>query len=160
MSEAWFPVRKKLPHGPPPFPAVGEAVQFVTLNAAERGGQPFLAAAEAILDAAQFYHVHGRWFLRLCLVMPDHLHMLATFPRGASLKATCGAWKGFLRRTEGIRFQSDCFEHRIRNEAEFSEKWEYIRGNPVRKGLVGDADGWKWWVGFDPRDGRKLGWWT
>ena len=50
------------------------------------------------------------------------------------------------------------FEHRTRNDAEFSEKWAYIRGNPMRKGLVGDADGWRHWVGFDPREGRELGW--
>lgn len=159
-GEAVFPVRKKLPHGPPPFPSTGEPVQFVTLNAEVRGGEPFLAAAGAILDAARFYHVHGRWFLRLFLVMPDHLHMLATFPREASVKATCGAWKGFLRRTAVIRFQTDCFEHRIRNETEFSEKWDYVRNNPVRKGLVERADEWHWWMGFDPRDGRELvgGW--
>ena len=88
--------------------------------------------------------------------MPDHLHMLATFPGPASVKATCGAWKRFLRRTAGLRFQSDCFEHRIPNAAEFSEKWEYIRGNPVRKGLVGVADGWRHWLGFDPMDGTEL----
>ena len=95
MSEAVLPVRKKLPHGPPPFPSAGEPVQFVTLNAAERGGQAFLASAGAILDAARFYHARGRWFLRLLLVMPDHLHMLASFPGEVSVKAVCGAWKGF-----------------------------------------------------------------
>ena len=151
-----FPVRRKLPHGPPPFSAAGEAIQFVTLNAAERGGQTFLPVAGAILDAARFYHANGHWFLRLFLVMLDHVHMLASFPGTASVKATCGAWKGFLRRMTGIRFQSDCFEHRIRNAAEFSEKWAYIRENPVRKGLVAAADEWRHWVGFNPMDGTEL----
>lgn len=150
------PVRRKLPHGPPPFPVRDGIVQFVTINAAERGGRPFLKAAGTILDSARFYHLHGRWFLRLFLVMPDHLHMLATFPETASVQATCAAWKGFLRRTAGIRFQADCFEHRIRNAAEFSEKWAYIRENPVRKGLVAVADDWHFWLGFAPVTGLDL----
>ena len=149
-----LPTRRKLPHGLPPFPVLGPIVQFVTVNAAERGGSPFIAVAEKILDAARFYHEHGRWFLYLFLVMPDHLHMLATFPSGSG-KTTCGAWKGFLRKTSGIRFQSDCFEHRIRNEREFSEKWHYIRANPVRKGLVDMPDKWPYWIAFDPLTGEQ-----
>ena len=151
-----LPVRRKLPHGLPPFPVQGPIVQFVTVNAAERGGKPFLAVAEKILAAAKFYHEHGRWFLYLFLIMPDHLHMLATFPPG-NCKATCGSWKGFLRKTAGIRFQSDCFEHRIRNESELAEKWHYIRENPVRKGLVGLQDEWRYWIAFNPVTGRQTG---
>ena len=151
-----LPARRKLPHGLPPFPVLGPIVQFVTINAAERGGTPFLAVAEKMLDAARFYHEHGRWFLSLFLVMPDHLHMLATFPSGSG-KATCGAWKGFLRKTLGIRFQSDCFEHRIRNESEFAEKWHYIRENPVRKGLVDMPDEWPYWIAFGAWTGRQIG---
>ena len=151
-----LPVRRKLPHGLPPFPVQGPIVQFVTVNAAERGGTPFLAVVEKILDAARFYHEHGRWFLYLFLIMPDHLHMLATFPSG-DCRATCGAWKGFLRKTAGIRFQSDCFEHRIRNESELAEKWHYIRENPVSKGLVDMQDEWRYWIAFDPSTGRQTG---
>ena len=151
-----LPARRKLPHGLPPFPVKGPVIQFVTVNAAERGGKPFLAVAEKILAAARFYHEHGRWFLYLFLIMPDHLHMLATFPSG-NCKTTCGAWKGFLRKTAGIRFQSDCFEHRIRNESELAEKWHYIRENPVHKGLVGLPDEWPHWIAFDSMTGRQTG---
>ena len=151
-----LPTRRKLPHGLPPFPVQGPIVQFVTVNAAERGGKPFLAVAEKILAAARFYHEHGRWFLYLFLIMPDHLHMLSTFPSG-NCKAICGAWKGFLRKTAGIRFQSDCFEHRIRNESELAEKWHYIRENPVRKGLVGPQDEWPYWIAFNPVTGLQTG---
>ena len=151
-----LPTRRKLPHGLPSFPVNGPIIQFVTINAAERGDMPFLAVAEKILDAARFYHEHGRWFLYLFLVMPDHLHMLANFLSGNG-KATCGAWKGFLRKTAGIRFQSDCFEHRIRNEHEFAEKWHYIRENPVRKGLVDMPDKWPYWLAFDSLTGMQTG---
>ena len=151
-----LPVRRKLPHGPPPFPLTGPVVQFVTINAETRGGVPFLPVAEALLDSARFYHDCGRWLLHLFLVMPDHLHMLASFPNGDA-KGTCGAWKGYLRKKLGLHFQSDCFEHRIRNASEYAEKWHYIRNNPVRKGLVATAEEWPHWTAFDPQTGMRGG---
>lgn len=174
-----LPVRRKLPHGSPPFPVAGPIIQFVTINAARRGAlphpgapllcgspggvappvaeaSPFLDVAEAMLDSAFFYHCRGRWFLHLFLIMPDHLHMLASFPSGR-VKETCGAWKGFLKRTTGVCFQSDCFEHRIRNAEEFSEKWHYICNNPLRKGLVASANAWQYWMSFDPMTGNQIG---
>ena len=153
---AELPVRRKLPHGLPPFPVAGPIIQFVTINAAERGGEPFLPVAAEMLESARFYHEHGRWFLSLFLIMPDHLHMLASFPN-ARVKETCGAWKGYLRKTLGVRFQSDCFEHRIRNAAEFAEKWNYIRQNPVRKGLVASADEWLYWMSYNSETGEQNG---
>ena len=153
---AELPVRRKLPHGLPPFPVAGPIIQFVTINAAERGGEPFLPVAAEMLESARFYHEHGRWFLNLFLIMPDHLHMLASFPNGR-VKETCGAWKGYLRKTLGVRFQSDCFEHRIRNEAEFAEKQNYICQNPVRKGLVASADEWLYWMSFNSETGEHDG---
>ena len=92
----------------------------------------------------------------LFLIMPDHLHMLASFPNGR-VKETCGAWKGYLRKTLGVRFQSDCFEHRIRNAAEFAEKWNYICQNPVRKGLVASAEEWPYWMSFNSETGEQNG---
>ena len=153
---AELPVRRKLPHGLPPFPVAGPIIQFVTINAAERGGEPFLPVAAEMLESARFYHEHGRWFLNLFLIMPEHLHMLASFPNGR-VKETCGAWKGYLRKTLGVRFQSDCFEHRIRNEAEFAEKWNYICQNPVRMGLVESADEWLYWMSFNSETGEQNG---
>ena len=153
---AELPVRRKLPHGLPPFPVEGPVVQFVTINAAERGGEPFLPVAAEMLESARFYHEHGRWFLNLFLIMPDHLHMLASFPNGR-VKETCGAWEGYLRKTLGVRFQSDCFEHRIRNEAEFAEKRDYICQNPVRKGLVASADVWLYWMSYNSETGEQNG---
>ena len=149
-------VRRKLLHGPPLFPVTGPIVQFITINAVERGGEPFLPVAAQMLDSARFYHEYGRWFLGLFLIMPDHLHFLASFPSGR-VKEICGAWKGYLRRTMGVRFQSDCFEHRIRNAAEFAEKWNYICQNPVRKGLVTSADEWPYWMAFSSQSGIQVG---
>jgi hypothetical protein len=36
------------------------------------------------------------------------------------------------------------FDHLIRHSESYSEKWEYVRQNPVRAGLVNDPDKWPW----------------
>ena len=149
-----LPVRKKIPHGPPPFPVSSPVVQFITINAAERGGTPFFSVATQLLESARFYHERGLWFLHLFLVMPDHLHMLASFPDRDCIKV-CGSWKRYFSRTFGVAFQDNLFDHRIRDAGDFTEKWQYIRENPVRKGLVATAENWHWWIAFDPRTGAE-----
>jgi hypothetical protein len=36
------------------------------------------------------------------------------------------------------------FHHLIRHGESYSEKWQYVRQNPVRAGLVDDPDEWPW----------------
>jgi len=38
--------------------------------------------------------------------------------------------------------QPGFFDHVLRNDESYREKWEYVRENPVRAGLVSRADGW------------------
>lgn len=39
-------------------------------------------------------------------------------------------------------WQKEFFDHLLRSDESYSEKWEYVRQNPVRAGLVDDADTW------------------
>ena len=39
-------------------------------------------------------------------------------------------------------FQRDCWDRQLRTGEIYTQKWEYVRNNPVRKGLVANADGW------------------
>ena len=36
------------------------------------------------------------------------------------------------------------FDHLIRHGESYAQKWEYVRQNPVRAGLVHLADEWPW----------------
>ncbi len=123
----------------------------------------FAAIADAILSAARWYHEHGKWFLALFLVMPDHLHFIAQFP------STCGhvgrvtlpmvsiiqQFKSYLVRTFGLRFQRDFFDTRLRDDAHFAEEYDYILGNPVRKGLCAAPANWPYSIAFT-RDGTEI----
>jgi putative transposase len=39
-------------------------------------------------------------------------------------------------------WQPGFFDHLLRNDESYSQKWEYVRLNPVRAGLVKRADEW------------------
>ena len=39
-------------------------------------------------------------------------------------------------------WQRRFFDHVLRSEESYAQKWEYVRDNPVRAGLVTDADDW------------------
>lgn len=153
-----LPVRVRLGHAgaPSSLLSAGEPVWFLTVCAEERCGNPLLPVAAAILDAACHLHRFRCWALRLCLVMPDHVHVLATLPPEASLARTVGDGKRFLALRHGIVWQRIFFDHRVRSETAASEKWGYIRLNPVRKGLCAAAGDWPWWTGFPLATGERL----
>jgi putative transposase len=100
--------------------------------------------AAAILAAAEFYHDNGRWWCRLVLVMPDHVHAMLAFPRDAEMGKMVGAWKGHLARQRGVKWQSGFFDHRLRSRKEADECWHYIMQNPVLAGLEEAEDAWPW----------------
>jgi putative transposase len=39
-------------------------------------------------------------------------------------------------------WQRGFFDHVMRSAESYSQKWDYVRENPVRAGLVRDADEW------------------
>jgi len=75
--------------------------------------------------------------------MPDHVHALISFPpSGKPLKSIISKWKEWTAKQLGIVWQRDFFEHRLRREESRHEKADYILNNPVRKGLVTNAEDW------------------
>ena len=47
-----------------------------------------------------------------------------------------------LHQRPGFRWQPHPFHHRLRREESYADKWNYVRENPLRKGLVENADDW------------------
>ena len=39
-------------------------------------------------------------------------------------------------------WQRGFFDHVLRSEESYGQKWNYVRDNPIRAGLVANADGW------------------
>jgi putative transposase len=140
-----FVPRKHLPHDVPSSVPAG-ALFFITIHCAARGAEQLTLAttAERLLNAAAYYHERGRWFVRLFLLMPDHVHGLLAFPPAESMRAVVADWKRFTARTAGVQWQRDFFDHRIRAGENWQIKGDYIRANPVRKGLAAHVEDWPW----------------
>ncbi len=45
---------------------------------------------------------------------------------------------------EGPVWQAEFFDHLLRSARVMTQKWNYVRENPVRAGLVAVADDWSW----------------
>ena len=97
-----------------------------------------------LLESVGFYHRRGRWYAWLVVLMPDHLHAVLSFPPEVSMSRVIGEWKKYHATTSGVQWQSNYFDHRLRNDQEFVEKAYYIRANPVRKGLCKWLEDWPW----------------
>ena len=98
--------------------------------------------AEELLEAAKRYHDLGHWWCELFLLMPDHLHALLRFPPEPGMSTVVRNWKRGTARFQKIVWQSNFFDHRIRDRFEADEKWRYIRLNPVVKNLCTAEHEW------------------
>ena len=82
------------------------------------------------------------------VIMPDHIHLFIRPAREQRLGRTIGFLKQSLSaalKQNGERaphWQPGFFDHLIRSPQSASEKWEYVRQNPVRAGLVERPDEW------------------
>ena len=129
-----FPVRKKLPHTIPQWVAEGSWF-FITINCVPPGNNQLCHAGtgDAVLAAMKFNHDKLVWHCRLCLLMPDHLHAILAFPREPGMQTSIKNWKKYVAGKQGVDWQRDFFDHRLRNHHELEEKTLYILMNPVRK---------------------------
>jgi len=103
--------------------------------------------------------------------MPDHVHLLLTPLRDGeglpyslpsilkSIKGTSAREINQLLGHCGPVWQEESFDHVLRGSESFTEKLEYIRQNPVRRGLVGRPEEYHWlWIEVQARAliGRTL----
>jgi len=93
---------------------------------------------------------HG-WAIGSFCVMPDHIHFFCTdAEQGVQLSTFMQAWKQWtskrIKRVLDVNhpiWQKGFFDHLLRSSESYSEKWEYVRQNPVRAGLTKNANDWK-----------------
>ena len=94
---------------------------------------------------------HG-WAIGRYVIMPDHVHFFCASELDAKeLSIFVGFWKEWtgkgIKRALGLTssiWQEEFFDHVLRSSESYSEKWNYVRSNPVRHGFVADADDWPW----------------
>ena len=125
-------------------------IYFVTASTYER--RCILADPKihsGLIDFAKEGADRGAWVGDFIL-MPDHFHLfVAVDDTRISLSSWTKSLKNALSkilRDSGIpspHWQKGFFDHVLRSGESYSQKWEYVRHNPVRARLVNDAGAWK-----------------
>jgi putative transposase len=91
---------------------------------------------------------HGAWIGDYVL-MPDHVHLfVATDDERITLAKWGKSLKNSLSKTfrqigiDSPHWEKTFFDHVLRSGESYTSKWEYVRNNPVRAGLVKNPEDW------------------
>jgi len=143
------PIRKHPVHQPAVERADRPTVIMVTTCVT--GRRSLLAREEIHALLRDIWRRADPWRVNQYVLMPDHVHF---FCCPAHPETGYKTWRQFWRATatrewpfpaEKPVWQRDDWDTQIRNGDHFTEKWHYLRENPVRKGLVAHADDWPYW---------------
>jgi putative transposase len=139
------PCRKTLPHEIPTWIDPQREIYFITINCEDRSRNQ-LALADVsgpLFETVRHRQEKLLWWPYVFLLMPDHVHALLSFPpSGKPLRGVISKWKEWTAKELGIVWQSDFFEHRLRQDESRREKADYILQNPVRQKLVVRPEQW------------------
>lgn len=125
------------------------------LTACVAGRRPLLnnqVALKCFVDVWEKCADLDGWFIGRFVLMPDHVHLFALpSPTAKNRSSWLKVWKPVSARRLLSEFQitasfwqADTFDHILRSADSYSEKWEYVRNNPVRDGLVERSEEWPW----------------
>jgi putative transposase len=138
LSERHRPV-----HLPPRASGNRSIVVFLTVCTAKR--QPLLANAITHQLLRDSWMKAKLWLVGRYVIMPDHIHLFCapgTNPPGP-MQPWIAYWKRLVAFSSGGSFwQKNFWDTQLRQHESYEAKWEYVRQNPVRAGLVKHADEW------------------
>jgi putative transposase len=131
--------KRRLPHW-----ELEGSTYFLTFRVHHRLGQVLSDATLASIVEEIVWLGHGeRYLLNAYVIMPDHVHLLLIPLPLWTLPRLVKGIKGFSARRinsrlgrKGPFWQDETFDHLVRNEQDFVEKFNYIHENPVTAELV------------------------
>jgi REP-associated tyrosine transposase len=131
------------------LPEEREIVYFVTLCVEDR--KPVLSNVDSFKALNHATIALKNWWVYAAMLMPDHLHLIvAPLERDLAVGNMSAAIKRWMRKELNAdwKWQAGCFDRLLRTDESAQAKWEYIRENPVRAGLVKQWDEWPYGIGF------------
>ncbi len=120
----------------------------------QHGGAAWLRRPEvAKITANALRHFAGaRYSLHAWCIMPNHVHAVVRPHTRHSLESILHSWKSytaneankFLGRSGNSFWQTESYDHWIRDDVDFTHGCRYTDENPVKAGLVDHAAEWSW----------------
>ena len=126
-------------------------IYFITTCAFKR--RAILASKEvAAILTDEWWNARNRhgWAIGPYVIMPNHVHFFCSAELGAkTLPMFVQAWKQWTSKRikrelnlAGTLWQEEFFDHVLRSSESYSQKWDYVKENPVRAALVKSSDEW------------------
>jgi len=123
-------------------------IYFVTTCTLKR--RSILASNEvAKILSDEWKNAHNRhgWAIGRYVIMPDHVHFFCSAELDAkTLPIFMQAWKQWTSKRmarelgfSGAVWQEEFFDHVLLSTESYSQKWDYVKQNPVRAGLIANA---------------------
>jgi putative transposase len=114
--------------------------------------------AKILIDEWQHSHDRHGWAIGRYVIMPDHVHFFCSAELDAkTLPRFVQAWKQWTSKRmarevnlPGTVWQEEFFDHVLRSSESYSQKWDYVKENPVRAGLAKRSDEWPWQGEIEP----------
>jgi REP element-mobilizing transposase RayT len=123
-----------------------EQMLIVFLTVCTKSRRPWLASDEVHELLRDVWQNADAWLIGRYVAMPDHIHLFASPGRNElPLDNWVRYWKSQFTRRHQVpdhRWQTDHWDTRLRSWQSYDEKWNYVRENPLRHGLVDVANDW------------------
>jgi menaquinone-specific isochorismate synthase len=107
------------------------------------GACPLEKQEHSSIVAKSLKHFDGqRYHLGDFIVMPNHVHVFVCFFKEIRLREQCYSWKHYmaaeinkLQHATGEFWQTESFDHLVRDVEHFRKNQKYISKNPTKAGL-------------------------
>ena len=146
-DESSLPQRKTPIHQPTRQEINRSTIVFVTVCTDKR--KAILCRPEVHELLVESWRQAGAWIVGRYVVMPDHIHLFCAPAEweGPSLGKWIRFWKSQVSRAwpwprQQPIWQKSFWDRQVRRSEHYAGKWQYVRNNPVRKGLAAAADDW------------------
>jgi putative transposase len=135
-----------MPKGLVRYQSTGD-FHFLTFSCYHRQPHFNTAASRDLFEnALERTRVRYKFVVAGYVVMPEHVHLLVSEPLNGQLARAVQALKlsVSVRRSERPFWQERYYDFNVHNSAKRIEKLRYIHRNPVKRGLVGKPEDWRW----------------
>lgn len=139
--------RKRPAHFPVVNSGFRSKIVFLTVCAENR--KSIFATSESYRALLTAWRKADAWAVGRYAIMPDHIHLfcMPAVAEHPPLARWVQYWKSLASRQwpspeQQPIWQRDHWDRQLRCGESYAEKWAYVRDNPVRKGLVVNAETW------------------
>jgi len=123
---------------------------IVFVTACTAGRQQILATPRSHAAIARSWQRASTWLVGRYVILPEHVHLFCA-PNvidAPPLERWMRYWKSLVTKSLGAKsetvWQRHHWDRQLRRGESYDKKWEYVQSNPVRHGLIAEADAWSY----------------